>query len=103
MKFQLSKHARRAVAEREIPIELIERTLQAPELILSDPNDATIARCFRRIVSRSLPFVSTAKHSAQVVIPALRPCLARRSLGEGGSLTPVAPFLNLAGECFEWQ
>ncbi len=49
VKFELTNHARRAVAEREIPIEWIERTLQAPELILPDPNDAMIERCFRRI------------------------------------------------------
>jgi Domain of unknown function (DUF4258) len=46
---ELSSHARRAVAEREIPVEWIERTLEAPELIVPDPNDATIERCFRRI------------------------------------------------------
>jgi len=37
------------VAEREIPIEWIERTLDAPELIVPEPNDPTIKRCFRRI------------------------------------------------------
>ena len=42
MKFQLTKHAQRALAEREIPIEWVERTLQAPELTLPDPNDATV-------------------------------------------------------------
>jgi len=49
VKYELSNHARRAVAERQIPIEWIERTLQAPELIVPDTNDATIERCFRRI------------------------------------------------------
>ncbi|TMP98391.1 MAG: DUF4258 domain-containing protein [Verrucomicrobia bacterium] len=33
VKFELTNHARRALAEREIPAEWIERTLQAPELI----------------------------------------------------------------------
>jgi hypothetical protein len=37
MKFQLTKHAQRALAEREIPIEWVERTLEAPELTLPDP------------------------------------------------------------------
>jgi hypothetical protein len=45
MKFQLTKHAQRALAEREIPIEWVERTLEAPELTLPDPNDATVQRC----------------------------------------------------------
>jgi hypothetical protein len=49
MKFQLTKHAQRALAEREIPIEWVERTLEAPELTLPDPNDTTVQRCFRRI------------------------------------------------------
>jgi hypothetical protein len=47
--FELTNHARGAVAEREIPIEWIERTLQASELITPGPNDITIERCFRRI------------------------------------------------------
>jgi len=37
MKFQLTHHAQRALEEREIPIEWVERTLEAPELILPDP------------------------------------------------------------------
>jgi Domain of unknown function (DUF4258) len=49
VKFQLTNHARKAVAEREIPIEWIERTLDTPELIVPDPNDPTIERCFRQI------------------------------------------------------
>jgi hypothetical protein len=28
---------------------MVERTLETPELILPDPNDATVERCFRRI------------------------------------------------------
>ena len=74
MKFQLTKHAQRALAEREIPIEWVERTLQAPELTLPDPNDATVQRCFRRIVSRSLPLVSTATSRLY------RPCRLPQSL-----------------------
>jgi hypothetical protein len=49
VKFQLTNHARRAVAEREIAVEWIERTLGAPELIVPDRNDPAIERCFRRI------------------------------------------------------
>lgn len=49
MKFVLTKHAQEAVAEREIPLEWIERTLDAPELIKPDPNDTTVERRFRRI------------------------------------------------------
>ena len=49
VKFELTNHARKAVAEREILIEWIEQTMEAPELIVPDPNDPTIERCFRRI------------------------------------------------------
>src|SRR6266576_4154544 len=48
VKFQFTNHAQRALAEREIAIEWVERTLKAPELTLPDPNDATVQRCFRR-------------------------------------------------------
>ena len=49
VKFQLTNHARRAVEEREIAVDWIERTLDAPELIVQDPNDLAVERCFRRI------------------------------------------------------
>ena len=49
MNFQLTKHAKRALAEREIPLEWVERTLEAPELTLPDPDDAAVERRFRRI------------------------------------------------------
>jgi len=49
VKFQLTNHARRAVAERDIAVEWIQRTLDAPELIVPDPEDAAIERGFRRI------------------------------------------------------
>ena len=49
MKFDLTQHARRAVTEREIAIEWIERTLEGPELTVADPIDTTIERRFRRI------------------------------------------------------
>jgi hypothetical protein len=74
VKFQLTNHARKAVAERQIPIEWIERTLDGPELIVRDPNDPTIQRCFRRIVSRSLPLVLSATSRLY------RPCRSPQSL-----------------------
>ena len=49
MKFELTKHAQKALDEREIPVEWLERTLSAPELVLHDPDDATVERRFRRI------------------------------------------------------
>ncbi len=49
MKFELTKHAQKALGEREIPAEWMERTLSAPELVLPDPDDATMERRFRRI------------------------------------------------------
>jgi hypothetical protein len=49
MKFNLTKHAKKALAEREIPLEWVERTLAMPELSLPDPDDATVERRFRRI------------------------------------------------------
>jgi hypothetical protein len=49
MKYELTKHAKTALAEREIPIEWVERTLDAPELRRPDPDDAAVERRFRRI------------------------------------------------------
>ncbi len=49
MKFELTKHAARALAEREIRVEWLERTLAAPELRLPDPDDAAVERFYRRI------------------------------------------------------
>jgi Domain of unknown function (DUF4258) len=49
MKFEMTKHAQKALAEREIPVEWLELTLAAPELVLADPDDATVERRFRRI------------------------------------------------------
>lgn len=49
MRFELTKHATRVLAEREIPIDWVERTLDEPELILPDPNDTAVERRFRRI------------------------------------------------------
>jgi hypothetical protein len=49
MKFELTRHAKRALAERGIPIAWVERTLASPELRLPDPDDATVERRYRRI------------------------------------------------------
>jgi hypothetical protein len=49
MKYELTKHAGKAMAEREITSEWMERTLSGPELVLPDPNDAAVERRFRRI------------------------------------------------------
>lgn len=49
MKCELSKHAQKVLDEREILVEWMERTMSAPELVLPDPDDATVERRFRRI------------------------------------------------------
>ena len=49
MKYELTKHARQSLAEREISAEWMERTLATPELVLPDPDDALVERRFRRI------------------------------------------------------
>ena len=49
MNYELTKHARKALEEREIQIQWLERTLAAPECVLPDPADATVERRFRRI------------------------------------------------------
>ena len=49
MNYELTKHAQKALEERGIQIEWLERTLSAPECVLPDPADATVERYFRRI------------------------------------------------------
>ena len=49
MKYVLTKHAQKVLEEREISLEWLERTLFAPELILPEPDDILVERCFRRI------------------------------------------------------
>jgi hypothetical protein len=49
MNYVMTKHARKALEEREILIEWVERALSAPELILPDSEDTAIERYFRRI------------------------------------------------------
>ena len=49
MRFELTWHAKKVLAEREIPMEWLERTLAAPELTHRDPVDEAVERRFRRI------------------------------------------------------
>jgi len=49
MIFELTKHARVVMNERQIPIEWVERTMISPELRLPDPDDPDIERRFLRI------------------------------------------------------
>jgi hypothetical protein len=49
MKFDLTRHAKKVLAEREIPIAWVECTLTSPELRLPDPEDATVERRYRKI------------------------------------------------------
>jgi hypothetical protein len=49
VKYELTSHAEKALAEREIAVEWLERTLNAPELTLPDPDDAEVERRFRKI------------------------------------------------------
>ena len=49
MKFELTQHAKRAMMEREIAIEWVERTLAAPDLRAPDPDDADVERLYRKI------------------------------------------------------
>jgi uncharacterized DUF497 family protein len=49
VKYELTNHAKKALAEREIPVEWLERTLAQPELTLPDPDDTEVERRFRKI------------------------------------------------------
>jgi hypothetical protein len=49
MKYEFTKHAAKALAEREIAVEWMERTLTEPELRMPDPDDAAVERRYRRI------------------------------------------------------
>jgi Domain of unknown function (DUF4258) len=42
MKFELTKHAKKVLAERGISVEWLERTLSAPELSLPDPDECIL-------------------------------------------------------------
>ena len=49
MKYELTQHATKALAEREISLAWVERTLDSPELKAPDPDDPAVQRLFRRI------------------------------------------------------
>ena len=49
MNYTLSNHAKRVLAEREISIAWVERTLAEPELRQAEPGDPALERYFRRI------------------------------------------------------
>ncbi len=49
MKFELTKHAKQALAEREIALEWVERAFSQPELRLPDLDDAEVERRYRKI------------------------------------------------------
>ena len=49
MNYELTKPAQKALEERGIQIEWMDRTLSAPECVLPDPEDATVKRYFRCI------------------------------------------------------
>jgi hypothetical protein len=49
MKFELTRHAKKALAEREIPMEWLERVFSQPELRLPDPDDLAVERRYRKI------------------------------------------------------
>jgi len=42
MEYELTRHARKAVEEREIPIEWIERVLDAPARVEADRRDPNV-------------------------------------------------------------
>ena len=49
MKYELTIHAKKALAERDISVDWLERTLTAPELVVPDPDDAEVERRYRKI------------------------------------------------------
>jgi hypothetical protein len=49
MNSELTQHARDVLAERHIPLELLERALREPELEVADPTDAALERRYRKI------------------------------------------------------
>jgi hypothetical protein len=49
VKYGLTKHAKGVLQEREIPVEWLERTLNAPKLIEPDPDDVELEHRLARI------------------------------------------------------
>ncbi|MBA2592243.1 MAG: DUF4258 domain-containing protein [Pseudomonadota bacterium] len=49
MNYTLTEHAKKVLAEREIPLEWLERALNEPALCRLDPDDASLERRYRSI------------------------------------------------------
>lgn len=49
MSYTLTEHAKKVLAEREIPLEWLERALNEPVLRQPDPDDASLKRRYRPI------------------------------------------------------
>ena len=49
MKYELTQHAQKVMAERGISIKWMERTLFQPELVSPDTEDNAVERYFRKI------------------------------------------------------
>lgn len=49
MNYTLSEHAKKVLAEREIQLEWLERTLHEPVLRRPDPDDSLLERRYRAI------------------------------------------------------
>lgn len=65
-KLEFTKHAVRAMAERMIPIEWVERAVATPVLRIPDPNDSEIERFFCEIP----------EHDDRVLRVAINTCVA---------------------------
>ena len=50
--YRLSQHAATAVAEREIDLAWVTRTLAIPETVEQDPEDSTLRHALRRVPER---------------------------------------------------
>lgn len=49
MNYTFTEHARKVLAERQIPLEWLEHVLHQPVLREPDPDDASLERCYRPI------------------------------------------------------
>ena len=49
MKYALTRHAQNVLEEREIPVDWLERVLNAPQLIEPDPDDQALEHRLGRI------------------------------------------------------
>ena len=67
MSYTLTEHAKKVLAEREIPLEWLERALNEPLLREPDPDDAALERRYR-------PIPESAGRVLRVVVnPAVEP------------------------------